>query len=391
MSGAPATIADIKHMLQARVKAKNHELVRKLLPSAVIKGGYATVSSSKPGSLGGSFVVWLGGTSAGAWKDFATGNKGDVLDLIAHAQFGYSSPMGKEARRDALAWARDYLGIAEMTPFELARVRNSVSADAAKAKDSEAEKAERAVRRALQMWLDAKPDLRGTVAERYLAGRGVAWREIPNLATDLRFTPKLEWWLGARRNAEGRKLEPGPSFPALVSAMRDATGALRAVHCTFLDPNGVGKAPVPKPKLMWPATRDLVIRIANGETGLAPEEAAVAGARGTVVLCEGIEDGLSVASARPDLRVWACGSLAGLAGAPVLPCVAAFIVAADNDWSSGQAMAGLEKAVETLRQRGVPGAVARSPTGKDFNDALAAGPREDFEAGMVAAYDGDGR
>ena len=387
MSSAPATIADIKHMLQARVVA----LVQELLPTARQAGGYATVSSSKPGAMGGSYVVWLRGSSPGAWKDFASGDKGDILDLVAHAKFGHTSPMGKEARRDALAWSRDWLGIAEMTPAELARVRNAGSTKLRQVQQSEAEKAERAVRRALQMWLDAKPDLRGTVAERYLAGRGVAWREIPNLATDLRFTPKLEWWLGARRNAEGRKLEPGPSFPALVSAMRDATGALRAVHCTFLDPNGVGKAPVPKPKLMWPATRDLVIRIANGESGLPPEEAAIAGARGTVVLCEGIEDGLSVASARPDLRVWACGSLAGLAGAPVLPCVAAFIVAADNDWSSGQAMAGLEKAVETLRQRGVPVAVARSPTGKDFNDALAAGPREDFEAGMVAAYDGDGR
>ena len=385
MTRVEPTIAEIKRMLQERVE----RLVGVLLENARVQGGYATVSSSKPGAMGGSFVVWLGGTSPGAWKDYASGDKGDILDLIAHAKFGYSSPMGTEARRDALAWARDWLGLASMTPFELARVRNGIASQARQVKQSEAEKAQRAVRRALSMWLDAEPDLRGTVAERYLAGRGVAWRDIPNLATDLHFEPKLEWWMGARRNAEGRKLEPGPSFPALVSAMRDATGALRAVHCTFLDPRGVGKAPVPKPKLMWPATRDLVIRIANGETGQTPEEAAIGGTRGTVVLCEGIEDGLSVASARPDLRVWACGSLAGLTGAPVLPCVAAFIVAADNDWQSGQAMAGLERAVETLRQRGVPVAIARSPTGKDFNDALAAGPREDFEAGMVAAYDGE--
>jgi hypothetical protein len=364
-----APIAEIKALLQLRVR----ELVERVLPTARISGGYASVSSSKPGADGGSLVVWIRGTSPGAWKDYATGDKGDILDLIAFAQFGHSTPPSKEARAEALRWARGFLGLADMPPVERNRARAFAEKKARERAESDQERALRNQKRAFEMWLKAVPLAEGAPARSYLAGRGIPLASIQHLEGDLRFAPALEWWMGARRDSAGRKIEPGPSFPAIVSAMRNRSGALLAVHCTFLAPDGSGKAPVAKPKLMWPATKGCVIRIAKGASATTPEEAAAVGQRDLVVLTEGIEDGLSIALVRPDLRVWACGSLVGIGSAPVLPCVKAFIVCADNDWHSAQAMAGLERAVENLRLQGVPVSIARSPTGKDFNDCLREG------------------
>lgn len=365
-----AGIAEIKALLQLRVR----ELVERILPTARISGGYASVSSSKPGADGGSLVVWVRGTSPGAWKDYATGDKGDIIDLIAFAQFGHPTPPSKDARAEALRWARGFLGLADMPPIERNRARAFAQAQARDRAAADAERAVRNQKRAFEMWLRARPLAEGPAAVAYLAGRGIPLDQVRHLEGDIRFAPSLEWWMGARKDSAGRKIEPGPSFPAIVSAMRNRSGALLAVHCTFLAHDGAGKAPVAKPKLMWPATKGCVIRVAKGASATTPEEAAAVGQRDLVVLTEGLEDALSVSLARPDLRVWACGSLVGIGSAPVLPCVKAFIVCADNDWHSAQAMAGLERAVETLRLQGVPVSIARSPTGKDFNDCLRGEP-----------------
>lgn len=359
-------VSEVKALLQQRAA----ELVATLLPTAVVKGGIATVSSSRPGRDGGSFVVWIRGTSPGAWKDYATGDRGDIIDLIAFAQFSACHPFSKDDRKAALEWAGAFLGLSSMTEFDRTRARNFAAARLRERDKREAEQKERNAQRAFQMFMKARPLAEGAPAIAYLASRGVVFSQLEHLEGDVRYSPSLEWWMGARRDGAGRKVEPGPSFPALVSGMRDSSGAVRAVHCTFLAHDGTGKAPVDKPKLMWPATRGTVIRVAKGESGLTCEAAAEAGRRDLVVLTEGVEDALSIALARPDLRVWACGSLAGMAWAPVLPCVRAFIVGADNDWTSPAAMAGLERAVQQLRLQGIAVSVARSPSGKDFNDAL---------------------
>ena len=359
-----ATIADVKALLQARVEP----LVRELFPAARVSGGYASLSSSRPGAEGGSFVVWIKGSSPGAWKDYASGEKGDVIDLIAYAQ-GAPHPYSSDDRKKALDFARGWLGLDSGQPIDLARARDAANRRAQERAQTQAERLELQRKRAFKMWLNARPSLLDTPAERYLASRGILLRELARLEADLRFHPGLEWWMGASRRPDGSRI-PGPVFPAMIAAMRDAHGAVRAVHCTFLAPDGSGKADVAKTKLIWPACGGLVIRLAKGASGLTPEEATEQGARGICMVSEGIETGLSMAAGRPDLRCWAAGSLAGLAAVPLLPCVSGWIVGADNDWGLA-ARQGLDRALAALRAH-APAAVATSPVGKDFNDCLRA-------------------
>jgi hypothetical protein len=128
---------------------------------------------------------------------------------------------------------------------------------------------------------------------------------------------------------------------------------------------------VPKPKLIWPAYQGCVIRLAMGASGMTPEEAIAAGERGPCAVTEGIEDGLTVALAAPELRVWAAGALANIANAPALPIVSAWLLHRQNDdgRAAGDAFA---KAREALGATGRPVAEIASHHGKDINDLLRA-------------------
>ena len=96
---------------------------------------------------------------------------------------------------------------------------------------------------------------------------------------------------------EGRRavygIAGGPAA-ALLGQVRDRSGEVIGLHRTYLvqDANEVHKAPVSKPKMM-------LGRVAGGAVRLAPISAD-----GRVALCEGIETGLAVMTACPDLPVW---------------------------------------------------------------------------------------
>ena len=303
---------------------------------------------------GGSFTVWVKGASPGSWKDFATGDKGDVLDLVAYLKAC--------SRKEALAWAMDRYGIKAMSAEQ--REQQEELARAARARAEAAEKAERLKRRkrAHLMFAKAEPFVSETVA-RYLASRGL--KLPPTLeARWCRSFPRFEWWMG--RNRETGEL--GPEFPAMVWGFVDAQGKQQACHITYLAHDGSGKAPVEKPKLIWPEHLGLVIRVARGETGLDPEEAAKQGKASPVVITEGLEDALTIANAAPELRVWCAGSLAGYGEVPDHACVSAWIVARDNDWGKPQAAALFERAIARLKTFRKPVRVIASDVGKDFND-----------------------
>ncbi len=87
-------------------------------------------------------------------------------------------------------------------------------------------------------------------------------------------------------------------------------------------------------------------------------------------LCEGVEDGLSIALAVPEFRIWCSYSLSNLGNIAVPKCAGKVIVACDNDWGKPGAEAQLARALEALKAQGVPVFEARSPLGKDFNDCL---------------------
>lgn len=340
-------------------------LVRELVPGAHRAGNvWSARNPTRADRKAGSFVVWAAPV-AGAWKDYATGEAGDVVDLVAYLK--------ALTRWQVLEWGEDRYGIRRLPPAKRKEMTSSIAVRRA-AEDKATAAAELRKREwALALFEGAVSRLRGTLVETYAEARGTPLREIPSLEHQwFRFHPDLEWWMGATRDPEtNRKIAPGPRFPALVSAMVDAHGNARAIHCTFLAPDGRGKAPVAKPKLMFPATSGLVIRVSRGRDRLTPEAAARNGVLTDAFVGEGVEDGWTMAHAMPELRCLAAGSLSGLLNMPDMACVEGWLVGRDNDWGKDQAADLFERAMARIRGFGKP-AEEISATGgaKDFNDMV---------------------
>lgn len=327
------------------------------------------VASPGSGSAPDQMVIWRSGARKGGWKDFVSGAQGDAIDLVAYVKEGAINP---ESRIRAVEWIEHEFGIRAMAPA----AREAMEAGAAARREQQAARDDQrrhdAQERSRKAFYAALPQILGTPVETYLRGRGVELAAVPNLSADFRYRPDAEYWLMAQRDGEGRKIAPGPKFPALVSAMRSANGTLCALHYTFLAPDGRGKAPVDKAKLMWPETAGLVIRVTHGPTGLNCEQAAGAAITGILGTTEGIEDAMSAAVSFGGLRMQAAGSLPGLLTMPDQACASAHLVFRDNDWGKPQPQALFASALARLRGFGKPVEVVAMPAdwGKDVNEAL---------------------
>ncbi len=165
---------------------------------------------------------------------------------------------------------------------------------------------------ALARWRRARPIERGTVAWRYLEGaRGLPIAAIADRLAegDLRWSPEEAHPCGFR----------GPALLALVTDAVDA--APMTVHRTWLAQDGAAKAPIERPRLLWPGLgkRGGCVRLfADPEVGLA------------LGLAEGIETALALALAVP-VPSWAALDASNLAAFPVLAGVETLWIAADHD------------------------------------------------------------
>jgi hypothetical protein len=331
----------------ARALAERIEtLVRELLPAGRRNGHYWSVGSVD-NEKGGSLWVHMSGTKQGRWQDGATGEFGDALDLVAACRF-------RGGKKQAYAWACAWLGFGGDMP--VAQIRNSSEMARGAGPDADAERRHRA---ALRLFLEARPRLAGTPVDAYLAGRGIWLDRLGREPGALRFHPSLHHTPSER------------AFPAMVAAISGADGKHIATHRTWLEPDGRGgwiKARVEKPKMVLGAFGGGSIRLWRGASekplrDALPEE--------TPAICEGIETGLSIALACPELRVLAAVSLGNM-GTVFLPAqIRGVILAIDND-PSPEAQAHRQRAVERHLDAGRTVRVARSGVGNDFNDALRA-------------------
>jgi len=320
------------------------------------------------------------GRRRGAFQDFESGLKGDALDFVAH---GLTGRIDSDSRKAAVMHIEQRFGLSEPDPAEARRIEAEAKARRAAAEAAHERKLAENRTKANGRFHAALP-IDGSLAETYLAARGISLAAVPNRAPSLRFLPDAEWWMGAvwQEDAKGRarKVKDGPHYPAMISAMVDRQGRIAANHFTFLKADGSGKAGTigddgkGKDKLMYPDTYGLVIRVTNGASALGAEKAAQAGQKGLVALTEGIEDALSVASLHPDLRCWAAGSLSGLMNLPDHDCAAGFLIFMDNDWGKPGAQKQFCAAVSRLKSFGKPVEVVSMPEelGKDVNDAIRA-------------------
>lgn len=365
MIGRRDDTAEIKQGLKDRIR----QLCAVLLPDGKAQGRLWVAHNPVTGDYKQSpeFKVALD-RDHGAWMDWRTGEKGDVIKLISYCrQLDF---------REAMDWARDFLGIRNMSredrerfAHRAAEARRKAEADAEQKRLKRMQSAERLFHTG---FLDGAISAAETHARAYFAARAIPLDAIPNrdMAT-FRFAPAVEFWQRAESHYEnGRiiKTKAGPQFPAILSAVRQATGQISAVHCTFLSPLGPKKLPVSEKenaKLMRGEVKGAMIRISHGPEGLPPELATQAH---PCIIGEGIETTASVSIGAPEARAWAAGSLSNMANAPLdLACVSAGIVLRDK-FKSATTEKQFDQVMEALARHGKPLAVIESHIGNDFND-----------------------
>lgn len=361
--------AEIAERLAERIG----DVVAALYPSAVVRGPIAYLSWKSKDDTG-SFHVRLraaGRHAQGSWNRYSERIGGDALNLVAYALTGRHT--GKDEYRRALEWARDFLGLAGGRPeteAEKAERRRRRQAEEERQARAEWEDAERAAEHARAILAASvpltydPPDLVVT----YLTKNKKRRLDPAGLAAlnprAIRFAPGLRYWGG--RDWTG---------PAMVACLVDpAVGVRAAVHCTFLRPDGLEKAPFGKgARLMRGECRGAVVPLSLGLSGLTLKAAAEAGCVDDVILAEGVETGLALALAIPEARVWACLNLGFIGAAPVdHPAIGRVIVALENDIKR-QAVETRERVLEELTAHGKPLGLMTPPSGSDFGDTYAAG------------------
>lgn len=305
----------------------------------------------------------LQGPSRGVYRDFRGGEKGcDMLQAVANI-------LCNGSLRDAIAWARSYLGLADadQEAYELALKRASERAAAQRAQDEKdaADLDAKRRRQAGGLWHSAEA-LKGSPADQYLRGRGIDIARLARPPSALRFHPRA--WCQDRR----------AEHPAMVSALfRIGEPQLVAAHRTYLAPHadGWGKADVPKPRSILGSWPQAVIPIQRGAT----EARWIDVAEGEeVAFGEGIEEALSIALVRPDWRVGAVGFVGNFAQI-TLPVWCHVMLCINNDPPGSEAHQALFGnpdtkslgAVSILERAGHVVRVLRPPPEfKDWNDLL---------------------
>ncbi|MDP2359095.1 MAG: toprim domain-containing protein, partial [Beijerinckiaceae bacterium] len=275
----------------------------------------------------GSCVIALRGPHAGDWIDFDGNQGGGPISAVAEAT-------GLDGRA-LIVEAADMAGVSPGAPE-----RRAPTAPPRLKRDPAFE---------IAHILSGAQPIAGSPAEQYLTGRGLS---VPGEA-DLLFHPDLTHW------------ETKTGYPAMLGQVRDREGAVIGLHRSYLaiDEAAVTKAPLDKAKKM-------LGRVAGGAVRLTD-----LGDGDRLALCEGIETGLAVMTACPDMPVWAALSTSGLEQIDLPPGVRRILILADND-ASGAGMRAATAAARRLRAQGRDVAIAMPPEeGEDFNDMLVrAGP-----------------
>jgi hypothetical protein len=314
----------------ARRLARDAEAVcRHYLSTGRREGHYWMVGDVK-NTPGRSMFVRLSGPeagkgAAGKWTDAATGEHGDLLDLIG-------ATCGLDDFHDVEAEARRFLSLPRPQPDP---ARNSRPSQAPAGSPESA-------RRLIAM---SKPISR-TLAETYLRNRGIA---ALHGSGNLRFHPRCYYRPDRNR--------PTETWPAMIAAVTDLHDRIAGAHRTWLDPDGfdpvrLGKASVDTPRRAMGHLLGNAVRF-----GIARDVAAAG---------EGIETMLSLRCVMPDMPMMAALSAAHLAAILFPATLRRLYVVRDNDPAGDGALDRLFDRAHAARID----AVALSPHGDDFNADL---------------------
>ncbi len=268
--------------------------------------------------------------SAGKWTDSATAEHGDLLDVIRES-------LGLIDFRDVADEARRFLSVPRPEPDPQYKTYT------APAPTGSPEAARR-------LFAASQP-IRGTVVETYLRHRCID--DLHDVGA-LRFHPRCY-----HRPDDGG---PTQIWPAMIASVTDLGGLITGAHRTWLDPSGIGKAPIETPRKAMGALLGHAVRF-----GPACEVMAAG---------EGIETMLSLRMVLPGLSLMAALSAAHLAAILFPDTIRRLYIARDIDPAG-------DGAVATLTARaGAAGieAIPLSPRLGDFNEDLVGFGVDDLRA-----------
>jgi Toprim domain len=309
----------------ARRLAQDAEAVcRRYLSNGRREGHYWLVGDIR-NTPGRSLFVRLKGAesgkgAAGKWTDAATGDHGDLIDVIREscrlADF-----------RDVVDEARRFLELPRPKPMIGARDR------ASSVPTGSAESARR-------LFAMSQP-ITGTVVEAYLRKRGIT---ALHGTGSLGFHPRCYY--------RPDRHSPTETWPAMIAAVTDPGGKITGVHRTWLDPSGRDKAAIDTPRRAMGNLLGNAVRFDVAYNVLAAGE--------------GIETMLSLRCVMPTMPMVAALSAAHLAAIQLPATLRRLYIARDDDPAGDGAMASL---IDRATEAGLE-AIALSPRLGDFNEDL---------------------
>jgi phage/plasmid primase-like uncharacterized protein len=260
---------------------------------------------------------------AGKWTDAATGERGDLLDVIRET-------LGLIDFTDVAEEARAFLSLPQPQPEPTAAKRKATSLPSGSAE---------AARRLCAI---SQP-ITGTLVEKYLRNRGI---------TALHGTENLRFH--SRCYYRPDEHSPTEVWPAMIAAVTNVTGCITGAHRTWLAPDGSDKAPI---ETQRKAMGDL---LGNAVRFGVPCDVMAVG--------EGIETVLSLRQGLADMAMAAALSAAHLAAIAFPATLRRLYIVRDNDQAGDGARDSL---IERANAVGIE-AVALSPALGDFNEDLRA-------------------
>jgi hypothetical protein len=315
-------IADLAHRLAEEAEA----VCQHYLSNGHRVGQYWLVGDAR-NTPGRSLYVRLAGAAAsrgraGKWTDAATGEHGDLLDIIRESH-------GLPDLRAAAEEACRFLSLPRPETFSpTAWFRPGTRSGSSTAAE--------------RLLAISRP-ISGTLAETYLRSRCIS--RLNHLGS-LCFHPRCY----ARSGPDG----PTHARPAMIAAVTGLAGAVTGLQRTWLDPSGACKARIATPRRAMGDLLGHAVRF-----GPATDLLGVG---------EGIETTLSIREALQGLPVAAALSAAHLAAILFPPALRRLYILRDND-PAGQAAARTLTA--RVQSAGID-AIVLSPRLGDFNDDLRA-------------------
>jgi hypothetical protein len=321
----PRDASELAHRLAREAEA----VCRHYLPNGRREGRYWLVGDAR-NTPGRSMFVRLKESSkgpAGKWTDAATGEHGDLLDVIRES-------CGLIDFHDVADEARRFLSLPRSEPEPPSR-HPRLPAQIGSPE---------AARRLFAM---SQPVMR-TLAETYLRNRGIA---LLHENGALRFHPRCYY--------RPDEHSPTETWPAMIARVTDLDGRVTGAHRTWLDPDGfdpvrLGKAPIDTPRR---AMGDL---LGNAVRFGVANDVLAAG--------EGIETMLSLRCVLPTLPMAAALSANHLAALLLPPTLRRLYIARDSDAAGELAATALTERADAI---GVE-TIVWTPRRGDFNEDLRA-------------------